>query len=67
MPLGVGAVDVDEVLRQQARKKAEVVARLVQGTSALEDQAVDAATFARLVERTYHEMLAGSRRALWEE
>ena len=50
---------------EQARKKAEQVARLVQGTSALESQAVDAKTYKRLVEKTYHELLAGSRRRLW--
>lgn len=57
--------DADEACRGQARRKAEEVARLVQGTSALENQAVDAATYQRLVERTYHELLAGSKRRLW--
>ena len=57
--------DVDELCNQQARKKAEQIARLVQGTSALESQAVDAETYRRLVEKSYHELLAGSRRRLW--
>ncbi len=57
--------DVDELCRAQARKKAELVARLVQGTSALESQAVDSVTYQRLVEKSYHELLAGSRRRLW--
>ena len=57
--------DPDEVCRRQARLKAAQVARLVQGTSALESQAVDTPTYERLVERTYHELLAGSRRRLW--
>lgn len=59
--------DTDELCRQQARRKAERVARLVQGTSALESQAVDSQAYNRLVERSYHELLAGSKRRLWSE
>jgi len=59
--------DPDELCREQARRKAERAARLVQGTSALEGQAVDASTYNRLVEKSYHELLAGSRRRLWAE
>src|SRR5262245_46621021 len=36
--LGIEEADPDEICRQQARRKAERVARLVQGTSALESQ-----------------------------
>jgi transcriptional regulator with XRE-family HTH domain len=57
--------DADELCRRQARLKAEQIARLVQGTSALESQAVDSETYNRLVEKSYHELLAGSRRRLW--
>lgn len=57
--------DVEELCRRQARMKAEQIARLVQGTSALESQAVDSETYNRLVEKSYHELLAGSRRRLW--
>lgn len=57
--------DVDDVLREQALVKAKRLAKLVQGTSALESQAVDPATYQRLVDSTYHELLAGSRRRLW--
>ncbi|MDZ4683845.1 MAG: hypothetical protein SH850_02075 [Planctomycetaceae bacterium] len=60
-----GETDPEELRRNQAMKKAEAVARLVQGTSALESQAVDEQTVKRLVERTYHELLAGSSRRLW--
>lgn len=66
-PFTTEAQDVDEMLRARARTKAEHVARLVQGTSALEAQAVDDAEYRRLVERTYHELLAGSRRRLWAD
>lgn len=58
--------DPDELSREQAQRKAEEVARLVQGTSALEGQAVDAAAYKRLVEKSYHELMAGPRRRLWK-
>lgn len=67
LSLGVEAVNADELCRLQARRKAERIARLVQGTSALESQGVDEATYARLVERSFHELMAGSRRTLWAE
>ena len=63
--LGLNETDPEELRRQQARRKAEEVARLVQGTSALESQAVDAQTYNRLIEKSYHELLAGSKRRLW--
>ena len=66
-PLMLDATDVDELRRRQAQAKAEQVARLVQGTSALENQAVDQSTYRRLVERSVHELLAGSNRRLWGE
>ncbi|MBX3402828.1 MAG: helix-turn-helix domain-containing protein [Phycisphaeraceae bacterium] len=65
--LGAIEVDPEELRRRQARRKAEQIARLVQGTSALEGQAVDPESFNRLVERSYHELLAGSNRRLWSE
>ena len=64
---GLVETDADEFRRQQARRKAEHVARLVQGTSALESQAVDGDTYHRIVERSYHSLLAGSKRRLWSE
>ena len=65
--LGVEEVDPDELCRQQARRKAQQIVRLVQGTSALESQAVDGATYSQLLERSYHQLMAGSRRRLWSE
>lgn len=59
--------DVQEMCRVQAREKAERIARLVQGTSALEGQAVDADSYRQLVESSYHELMAGSRRRLWSD
>ena len=57
--------DPQEFRRAEARSKAAMVARLVQGTSGLENQGVDAQAMERLAERTYHELLAGSPRRLW--
>lgn len=57
--------DLDTIRNEQARKKAEKIARLVQGTSALESQAVDDRTYQQLVEQSFHELLAGSPRRLW--
>jgi len=65
MSFGLEEIDADELCRRQARMKAEQIARLVQGTSALESQAVDPTTYNRLVEKSYHELLAGSKRRLW--
>jgi transcriptional regulator with XRE-family HTH domain len=65
--LSMSETDPDEMRRLQAHRKAEQVARLVQGTSALESQAVDAESYKRLVERSFHELLAGSKRRLWSE
>ena len=65
--LGVEGIAPEELCRQQARRKAEQVARLVQVTSALESQAVDAAAYSQLVERSYHQLMAGSKRRLWSE
>lgn len=59
------ALKTDELTRREARKKAERIARMVQGTSALESQAVGPEVFNRLVESSYHELMAGSRRRLW--
>ena len=50
---------------QRASAKAEKLVRLVQGSSALEGQAVDRATRRQMVQRTKAELLAGSRRRLW--
>ena len=61
----LGESSVDALCRQQARKKAMQVARLVQGTSALESQAVGKDTYKRIVEKSFREILAGPKRKLW--
>ena len=56
-----------EILEQQARKKAERLVGMVQGTSALEAQAVSARHLGQMIKKTVQELLAGSRRRLWAE
>ena len=65
LSLELGESSVDALCRQQARKKAMQVARLVQGTSALESQAVGKDTYKRIVEKSFREILAGPKRKLW--
>jgi hypothetical protein len=50
---------------QQATIKIEAIARMVQGSSALESQAVDSDTYRQMVRQSVHELMAGPRRRLW--
>ena len=59
--------DVEDLREQQARRKAERLVNMVQGTSGLEGQAVDKEKAEHMVRRTVHELLAGSDRKLWSE
>ena len=63
----VPRIDAQEILEQQARKKAEKLVRMVQGTSALEAQAVSSRHIGEMIKKTVRELLAGSRRRLWAE
>jgi transcriptional regulator with XRE-family HTH domain len=63
----VPRIDAQQILEQQARKKAEKLVRMVQGTSALEDQGVSALQIRQMIQKTIQELLAGSRRRLWAE
>ncbi len=56
---------VEELLEQQARKKAQRLVGLVQGTSALESQGLSRKQITQMVEKTVQELLTGSRRRLW--
>ena len=61
-------LDEDELREKQARRKAEYLVRMVQGTSSLEGQAVDSGTLQRMVRQTTHELLGSrSNRKLWGE
>lgn len=58
-------IDVDALREEQARRKAERLVGMVQGSAALEGQGVDAQARERMVQQTVHELLAGSKRKLW--
>jgi len=58
-------IDEQDFAERQARTKAEAIVRMVQGTSALESQAVDSKTYRQMVDQTVHELMAGPRRRLW--
>lgn len=58
---------VMQMQEAQARRKAEQLVAMVQGTSALEAQAVQSSTLEDLTRRTEHELMAGSKRRLWAE
>lgn len=49
----------------QAHAKARKLVRMVQGTSALENQGVDQQHIQRMVERTVRDLLNGPSRTLW--
>jgi len=54
-----------DIRMTQARKKARRVVGMVQGTSALESQGLNEEQIKKMIERTVHELLAGSNRKLW--
>lgn len=64
-PLGFEPTDPDEFRRAEACAKAELAARLVQGTSQLEAQGVDGTAYRAMVERSAQDLLAGPARRLW--
>lgn len=59
------AQEPDDFRHAQAKAKATRIVQMVQGTMALEAQAVDQKTIDRLIDQTVHELLAGSPRRLW--
>ena len=58
-------VDSVEFRYQQAMKKAKALVGLVQGSSALEAQAVDDHQVDKMVRELVHQLMAGSPRKLW--
>ena len=63
----VPRIGTQEILEQQATKKAEQLVGMVQGTSGLEGQAVSGKQIGQMIKKTVQELLAGSRRRLWAE
>ena len=58
-------VDAQSFRAEQARNKARKLVGMVQGTSGLEGQAVSKVDYESMVDRTYHELLAGTNHRLW--
>ena len=58
---------VREMQEREARKKAQGIVRMLQGTSGLESQALDEETCNDLIEQTVHELMAGPKRKLWAQ
>lgn len=61
------AEDPDLMRHRQATHKAKKLLAIVQGTSALESQAVDDQAMRSMLTRTVNDLLAGSPRRLWAE
>lgn len=61
------ASEVSAFREEQARAKAKRLARLVQGTMALEAEAVGTSVVEELEEQSFHALLAGPGRRLWGE
>jgi len=55
----------EEVRERQARRKAQQLVGMVQGTSGLEGQALEEEVIGQMTRQTVHELLAGSPRRLW--
>ena len=55
----------EEFREEQAHAKARKLVRMVQGTSALENQGVDEQHIQRMIQRTVRDLLNGPSRTLW--
>ncbi len=60
------AADAQSFREKQAEEKSKWIVGLVQGTSALEAQAVDGSTYNDMVRQTTHELMAGPGKRLWD-
>ena len=68
LELGIrSTVEPEKFKQQAARRKAERLVGMVQGTMGLEAQAVRATCVKQMVEQTVRELLVGSKRKLWSE
>ncbi|MDX1964561.1 MAG: helix-turn-helix transcriptional regulator [Pirellulales bacterium] len=54
------------MLKEQALRKARQLADITQATSALEGQGLTTDEYEALVEQTYIQLMAGSKRKLWQ-
>lgn len=63
----VETIDAEEFRERQAKLRATQLVGMVQGTMALESQAIDRKTIESLTKRNATRLLAGSSRRLWDE
>ncbi len=61
------SVSTEAFREAQARTKAKRMVKLVQGTMALEAEAVGAGTLRQMEQENFHALMAGSARRLWAE
>ncbi len=59
--------DINVVRHKQAQRKATKLVKLVQGTSALESQAIDPADLLAAEQRTVRDLLSSGKAALWHD
>lgn len=59
--------DADKMIEKQARQKAHELAEMAQGNSQLEMQGVDAGTMHKAENMIFHQLMAGSKRNLWDQ
>ena len=57
----------EQLLEQQATTKARRLVGFVQGSMAMESQAVETQKLESMVRKTMHSLLSGSRRSLWSD
>ena len=67
MPFGAAPIDPEELRNREARKKAQLLRKLTQGTMGLETQALPEEVLRELEEQTVAKLLAGSGRKLWSK
>ena len=63
----VKARSVSAIRREQARRKAKEIVKMIQASSALEAQAVDEKTIKMMEQQAIAELLSGPRRMLWSK
>ena len=63
----IRARSVSAFRREQARRKAKEILKMVQASSALEAQAVDENAIKKMEQQTIAELLSGPRRKLWSK
>jgi transcriptional regulator with XRE-family HTH domain len=68
LDVGLGIVRQPQprtIRKRQAKRKAEYLVGMLQGTSGLEGQGLDEQTMKEMKEQTVNDLLAGPRRRLW--